>query len=152
MAWERPTHSCGHRGERYQAYGPHAGRERQLAAIEAQECPACRKHKAEQAAQQSGLPALTGSDKQIAWASDIRSKMIEALNISADKARTILARIANDEAATTDPAKVEAAKVECEDNLASITAILAITDARWWIDHRDEHPNTLIIAKRPVRR
>lgn len=136
----------------YQAYGPLVGRERQLAAIEARECPACRKRKAEQAAQQSGLPALTGSDKQIAWAYDIRSKRIEALNISADKARTILARVANGEAANADPAEVQAAKVECEDNLASITAILAITEARWWIDHRNEHANTLIIAMRPVMR
>ena len=141
----------------YQAYGPLVGRERQLAAIEARECPACRKRKAEQAAQQSGLPALTGSDKQIAWAYDIRSKRIEALNLAADRARTILARIANGEAANgeaanADPAKVEAEKVECEDNLASITAILAITEARWWIDHRNEHANTLIIAMRPVMR
>lgn len=152
MAWQTPTHSCGHHGEQYQAYGPLVGREKRLAAIEARACPACRKRKAEQAAQQSGLPALTGSDKQIAWASDIRSKMIEALNLAADRARTILMRIDNGEAATADLAKVSAAKNECEDNLASITAILAITEARWWIDHRNEHANTLIIAMRPVMR
>lgn len=74
MAWQYPTHSCGHSGERYQAYGKHDGRERQLAAIESYPCPECRKNDADKAAKESGLPLLTGSPKQIAWASEIRAR------------------------------------------------------------------------------
>lgn len=89
MAWQHPKHVCGHWGERYQAYGPHAGRERQLAAIEAHQCPECRKEAADKIAQEAGLPMLTGSPKQIAWASDIRERAMRLLPTErADKLRT----------------------------------------------------------------
>jgi hypothetical protein len=84
MAWQYPTHACGHQGERYQAYGKMELRERQRVAIERQECPACRKWQAEQHASAAGLPILVGSDKQIAWASDIRARALRLL--PADKA------------------------------------------------------------------
>lgn len=79
MAWQYPKHTCGHSGERYQAYGHHSGRERQLAAIEAHPCPDCRKAAADQVAAQAGLPLLAGSPKQIAWASDIRERALRLL-------------------------------------------------------------------------
>ncbi|MFQ5850909.1 MAG: hypothetical protein ACE5JU_10015, partial [Candidatus Binatia bacterium] len=72
MAWQYPKHVCGHNGERYQAYGHHSGRERQLRAVEARPCPDCRK----KLAQESGLPILHGSSRQIAWASDIRERAL----------------------------------------------------------------------------
>ena len=79
MAWQYPKHICGHSGERYQAYGHHSGRERQLTAIEAQLCPECRKMAAEKKAIDAGLPMLEGSPKQIAWASDIRERALRLL-------------------------------------------------------------------------
>lgn len=79
MAWQNPKHVCGHSGERYQAYGHHSGRERQLAAIEARPCPECHQTAAEQAAQAAGLPVLSGSPKQISWASDIRERALRLL-------------------------------------------------------------------------
>lgn len=79
MAWQNPKHVCGHSGERYQAYGHHSGRERQLAAIEARPCPDCLKAAAEKVAQEAGLPVLAGSPKQIAWASDIRERALRLL-------------------------------------------------------------------------
>lgn len=79
MAWQYPKHACGHSGERYQAYGHHSGRERQLAAIEAHLCPDCRKAAAEKTAQENGLPMLSGSPKQISWASDIRERALRLL-------------------------------------------------------------------------
>lgn len=79
MAWQYPKHMCGHNGERYQAYGKMDGRDRQLAAIEAQPCPECRKSAADQAAIDGGLPLLSGSPKQIAWASDIRERALRLL-------------------------------------------------------------------------
>lgn len=74
MAWQYPTHACGHTGERYQAYGHHSGRERQLKVIESQDCPTCRRTLAEQASAAQGLPLIKGSDKQVAWAVEIRER------------------------------------------------------------------------------
>ena len=79
MAWQTPTHACGHQGERYQAYGKHDGRELQLTAIERQDCPACRKAAADKAALDAGLPLLTGSEKQVAWAGEIRERALRLL-------------------------------------------------------------------------
>lgn len=79
MAWQNPKHTCGHHGERYQAYGPDSGRERQLAAIEAKPCPDCRKAAADNAAISAGLPLLSGSPKQVAWASEIRERALRLL-------------------------------------------------------------------------
>jgi hypothetical protein len=79
MAWQHPTHACGHQGERYQAYGKHDGRARQLAAIERQDCPACRKAAADKAAAEAGLPLLSGSEKQVAWAGEIRERALRLL-------------------------------------------------------------------------
>jgi len=81
MAWQYPTHSCGHGGERYQAYGHHDGRERQLAAIESHPCPTCRRTEADRLANEAGLPLLIGSPKQIAWASEIRERALRLLPV-----------------------------------------------------------------------
>ena len=79
MARHAPTHSCGHSGERYQAYGHQDGRERQLAAIESRPCPDCRKAEADKIAKESGLPLLIGSPKQIVWASELRERALRLL-------------------------------------------------------------------------
>jgi len=76
MAWQYPQHACGHAGERYQAYGPNDNRRRQLAALESHDCPSCRRAKADAQAQESGLPTLQGSDKQVAWAAQIRERAL----------------------------------------------------------------------------
>ena len=86
-------------------------------------CPECQaKAKAEARAAESAkaaeaaaiveTPALTGSDKQVAWAADIRAKAIAQ----------ILAMV----------------KPEGRPAVASrLAAVLAnLTEARWWIDHR----------------
>lgn len=88
MAWQYPAHSCGHSGDRYQAYGHHTDRERQLAAIEAHPCPQCRENAAKQKDEAAGLPALVSSSKQISWASDIRERALRMLPADrADKLR-----------------------------------------------------------------
>lgn len=79
MAWQYPRHVCGHAGERYQAYGKLDERERRLAAIESRPCPECRKAAADKAAAEAGLPALQGSAKQVAWASEIRERALRLL-------------------------------------------------------------------------
>lgn len=81
MAWQYPKYACGHSGERYQAYGKLDGRRRQLAAIESHPCPDCRKTAADKSAIEAGLPMLSGSPKQIAWASDIRERALRLLPV-----------------------------------------------------------------------
>ncbi len=79
MAWEYPKHACGHAGERVQMYGPTDGRERRLRAMERQDCPECRAMRAKEQAAAAGLPELSGTPKQIAWASEIRERALRLL-------------------------------------------------------------------------
>jgi len=79
MAWQYPTHACGHDGARYQAYGRNDDRVRQLKAIEARACPDCRRRDADQQSTDAGLPLLSGSPQQISWAHDIRARALRLL-------------------------------------------------------------------------
>lgn len=79
MAWETPEYACGHYGEREQMYGPMRGREARLEAYKRQVCPDCRKAEADKLAEVAGLPLLSGSPKQIAWASEIRERALRLL-------------------------------------------------------------------------
>lgn len=67
-----PTHSCGHKGETIKLYGPERDRKRALEAATRHQCPECRMAAAHAIADAQGWPRLTGSPKQIAWASEIR--------------------------------------------------------------------------------
>ena len=78
MAKYTVTHTCGHTQE-VNLFGKHTERDRRIAWLETQLCPECkRKQELENAkAQASGLPELTGSEKQIEWAMVIRQKWID---------------------------------------------------------------------------
>lgn len=128
MAWQYPTHSCGHTGERYQAYGHHSGRERELERIESHPCPSCRAAEAQEQGKAGGLPALTGSDKQIAWAGDIRAGMVRAGEQLLTELRSAPASGDGEEKKARAVGAAEGALVEMRGH----------TDARWWIDHRNE--------------
>ena len=76
------------------------------------------------AAVKSGLPALTGSEKQIAWAETIRSNIIRNLD-------RIVAQASENKASLA---------VDLEDALkVAIATIKAVDSAKWWIDHRDSY-------------
>lgn len=138
MAKYTINYACGHTGTE-QLYGPGKGRESYVEWAEANKlCPECwqakrdaERESANQAAAESnasaGLPALTGSDKQIAWAESIRKPVAETLlrldGLSRDHAAAHLS---------------EQARGEVRDAVALIVSeVLGHTDARWWIDHRD---------------
>lgn len=80
------TYSCGHTGT-VQIYGTNTEREKKIAWYENYAvCPECyakgQQEEAAIAAQQAkadGLPALTGSEKQIRWAESIRQKKMATL-------------------------------------------------------------------------
>lgn len=64
-------------------------------------------------------PALVGSDKQVAWAQDIRSKAVQALYNRATSAPNYADNAARMEAGMR-------------------TVLTERTDAKWWIDSRND--------------
>ncbi len=76
MAWYTPKHACGHDGERIQLYGKEDGRQRILGAMNRKDCPDCALGAALREDEAMGLPALSGSTKQITWASQIRREFL----------------------------------------------------------------------------
>lgn len=121
MAKYHVTYSCGHDGE-VNLLGPHAERERKLAWYqEVAVCPDCyrARQQAEAAKITEGLVELTGTEKQVAWANDLRARLIRELNErypSAGKDK------------------------EKRDKLFALlpAAINERPEAKWWIDNRDD--------------
>lgn len=114
MAKYTITHACGHT-EEVNLFGKHSDRERKIAYLESIDCRAC--WDAAQAAQakEAGLPDLTGSPKQIAWANGIRNRIL------AEATRCI----------ETHP--------DWPDTARWLAELKKETSARWWIDHLDAH-------------
>jgi lipopolysaccharide export LptBFGC system permease protein LptF len=113
MAWHDGTYSCGHQG-RTQIYGKVSDRQyhadRHFDGI----CPDCleesRKAAAKEALQNAeacGLPTLTGSEKQVAWAAQIRQEILAGKK--------------------TDGTQVTA---------GDYSIALKNTEAKWWIENR----------------
>lgn len=148
MAKYDVTYSCGHRGE-VQLIGPGKDRERKLAWYGREAlCPACYKAAKDaksaaenaasaQAAAERGLPALTGSEKQVPWAETIRAEALDpdrvapeiyALKVEAGKALQ----------AGIDREDIRARIQAVQDDMAAARArLMARMEARWWIDNRD---------------
>lgn len=136
MAKYTVTRACGH-VETIALIGKHKDREWRLENVEPQKlCSECWKadlerkreeetQKAIEEAQESGLPALEGTEKQIAWAERIRIKMLDELDVMVTKA------------SENRDAILKEYKITLEDIDAAVRSIQAKTSASWWIDHRD---------------
>lgn len=90
------------------------------------------------------MPALVGSDKQVAWAAEIRTRLSrEIAELAAKSAnvkfgavrRTDIEFIAETEAAIADALTTMPG---ADRFTAAVDKIFARTDARWWIDNRKE--------------
>ena len=141
MAQYTIAHPCGHT-YKHRLFGPLDNRERALALESTEPCPDCRKaaRKAErqeahryavEAQPQIGLPDLEGTDKQIAWAVDIRQRVVDsALDHISGERLTI--------------------------TWAYIAAALGLpTYASWWIEHRhrgNHYKNLLRVIERQYPR
>lgn len=133
MAKYTVTHRCGH-DEDVQLFGALDARYARRDQMAAQDCAACRGAKGAAAAQAAGLPALTGSAKQIAWAESIRvaeiTRMTDSLTVQVEAAAKAVE--------SGDAAKIEMAQL-------GLTILRAVQDemiqqqtsASWWIDNRD---------------
>ncbi len=108
-------------------------------AAQRQQEAAERAAQAQQAAQAQSLPQLTGSDKQVAWASDIRQQMLAAI---ADLRKQAQAAVENPE---RDPHRTAPVV------LAVIDEMLRTAEARWWIDNRNADWVQLVFANAKQR-
>jgi len=115
-------HTCGHASE-VSLYGKQAERDRKLAWMATQPCRECEaaarkaRHEAENAAAaatniEAGLPALIGSEKQIAWAESIRADFRTGWNATWMKAPEAACPILN----------------------GIINRLMAEASAKWWIE------------------
>lgn len=124
---QRITHACGHE-QVHILYGFDAQVARKVRWLRTTQCRAC--FIADKQAEQAkaavrddaaiahlDLPALTGSERQIGWASTVRAGRLAAL--------------------TANPHT--SADADC-------FLCLPIVDAKWWIDHRDL-PHADLLAK-----
>lgn len=106
------VYTCGHQ-DVVDLYGSNNEREKKIAYYASIDCPECRKAVAAEAAKQAGLPELTGTAKQVAWAATIRKETIKAVE--------------NMLAGMKDPDGTGA---------RILTALKEKTSAGWWIDNR----------------
>jgi hypothetical protein len=128
------SHTCGH-DQVHILFGPHKERDRKLDWLAGTPCSECWRAKQEQertaantaaaeANQQMGLPALTGSDRQIAWAESIRKPICAAFKEAEQKAL-----------ADINPDLSEAAREEVGDAIVLLVdEVCSKAESRWWID------------------
>lgn len=134
MAWYPITYRCGHE-DRIQIYGPVKDRQWKADRSADRLCRDCwlkereQKNQKDQAANaEAGLPALTGSPKQITWAESIRKRQLAEVKDIQDTYETH---------GNADNARVVA---------AAHKALSAVDSAKWWIDTRSFGSATLIPA------
>lgn len=137
MAWNTLTFACGHT-EQVQLYGKMSERDRQVAAALHHDCPACRAANAQAAAAEASLPALTGSEKQVGWAGEVRAKLMPEIDAMGAKARGAFAAL---------PADQQAARgAELDKILRAVAIVKANTKAGWWIDQRQGDARSILIT------
>jgi hypothetical protein len=112
MGWETIKYTCGH-AEQQQMYGKVSERTHRADYLGRGDCPACASAKAAERSKLAGLPALQGSDKQIAWAQDIRATKLAEL----------------------PPIKLR--HPETERMQGYVEALKARSEAKFWIDNRN---------------
>jgi nucleotide-binding universal stress UspA family protein len=157
------TFACGHVGE-VTLYGPGRDRERKLQWLSTCKCKDCeeadRQARILKETQDRELPDLIGTPKQIDWASSIRINQIQALekwsDFLAGKVEKAEDRISKYRE-TADAEKLERALksldgrrqdfAECQ---RAIECLYGIQESRWWIDHRDDSEEALILAYREL--
>jgi hypothetical protein len=132
------THACGH-VEVHDIGGPIKGRDWQETRLKERVCSDCYSKglsdRASEQARQEGLPALVGSEKQVAWAETLRRKAIEWYE-DRNHLMWVLRKIpvpANFTEGLTQEhhqAIAEALKERI------IQMVSAQTSAKWFIDHR----------------
>lgn len=123
MAQYKIHHTCGH-SETRQLYGKTDARLRTIAFEEGRICRDCYNSQQAQNAESAGRKALTGSEKQIAWANGLRENAIA--RIDADAKSHVRDGVSSETLADIESCR-QRAHVIAESEI----------EARWWIDNRD---------------
>lgn len=79
MAQYTATYACGH-SETVQLYGKSVDRQKRLDYFKTVDCTSCKNVAATVANAEAGLPSLTGTAKQVAWAETIRAKLVATMD------------------------------------------------------------------------
>jgi hypothetical protein len=148
MAKYTVTHACGHTVT-HALFGAYRDREKKREWLKDGLCSDCYREEqtrlAQAQAEQQGLPALIGSEKQVAWAAKIRGERLDTWErlIALWEAKLEEKR----ESGLTEKERGEAQERGIEDPLAKasenqrqyhqrLTKARQETSAKWWIDHR----------------
>lgn len=166
------TYACGHEGT-VNLVGKIKERERYIEWVEAHKlCPQCYAEKRQKdhdeenrraaEAEAMGLPALTGTPKQVAWATTIRQHVIDLTLQREQEHLRVLHQHLRDEVVD------EAKKTGVYDDLAKLgnvnpilgwtglddikedfdAAVRSMTDAEFWIEHQDHRDIAVVFARR----
>ena len=132
------THTCGHT-ETVQMYGTSKERDSKAAWLSSKPCQECQR-KAQQtaaaeSAQAQGLPALVGSDKQVAWATTIRAELL----CKVAQMRSEFEATGRKQNVTEDVMTAQMGQFD-----ALVTKLTAQTAAAWWIDRRSNSAQALL--------
>lgn len=151
MAWTTINYSCGHVGQ-VQMYGKHSERGRKVVWMEknvlCDECAAKARdegnRKAAATNAEAGLPSLTGTEKQVAWAESLRRAAYQLL--TADKAAMeIVSRVVTrGQSLGLTPEMLKAAHIDSRETAAAMLRELigkmfaAQVTASFWINNREQ--------------
>lgn len=106
----------------------HGERDSKIAWLESVPCRACHAEALKKEADAEGMAQLVGSEKQIAWALDIRAQMISLLKGEGEaKIERFCAQ------GKTTPERIAAGRAVVA---RAIGNIKAVEEARWFIDNR----------------
>lgn len=163
MAQYNVTHVCGH-DHTHRLFGPTRQREWRLTRLEVESCPGCasaarvaareaENAKAAEAAKAAGLPTLTGSEKQIAWAETVRETLVREVGcVLVGLEQYPELRDLVTDANPADATHIGAIADRCEELVSDVgedevttgstlhaylTILIGRTDAKWWIDSRN---------------
>ncbi len=147
MAKVTITYACGHEGV-VELFGRSADRERRAAWLASDICPDCAAQKRREKAMQlaadaeaDGLPKLTGSEKQVIWAEQLRADFFAA----ADKRRAeAVTRMdaARETLSEKDSAQSEQMFRDWDNGVSYIAANKV--QSSWWIETRRQDVSAVI--------
>ncbi len=144
MAWYYGTYSCGHDGK-INLVGPTKDRQQKADWHFSGLCPDCYRKKqeedreaadieAEKKSEEMELPRLIGTEKQRKWANQLRLKVISSLNSNCEKIEQKLKERGLD--------VLPGEGIGMKEIIDSVQYFIRVhTDAKDWIDSRDEPAN-----------
>lgn len=128
-------HKCGHERNVY-LFGKTSERESKIEWMKEQLCPECWKREQVEAAAKktADLPALTGSEKQVQWATQIRAKFYES---------NLLPKLEVIDSNVLDPHEFSEDDIKDAEEAADIYKenykdFFSRTESKFWIDIRDK--------------